>query len=197
MVTRILSIVTLLGALGLGYYLVNYLYGVIDEEDQIQRVEGDVIRKLTLLREAQEGHQKLTGHYQGNWDSLRMFIDEGLFPIVEVKETIFTLEYGADSIVIERDTIDYVSVKDSLFSAAELTFLDLSNLSRVPHPERMDINFKLQVDRIKRGNYFVDVIEVTDPNPFDRRRKEDSERRTRRPLRFGSLTEISTAGNWE
>jgi len=199
MVTRILTVVTLLIALGLAYYLVSDTYEVLDKEAEIQRVEQRVIQKLGLVREAQEGYQKLNGKYASTWDSLKSFIEAGEFPVVEVKETIFTLDYGADSVVITRDTLDFVPVIDSLFTEEELTVLDLQNLGFVHNPraENSVSPLILRTEMIERGNYFVPVIEVVDEKPFDRRRKDDNERRTRRPLRFGSLTEISTAGNWE
>lgn len=198
MVTRIVfTVLTLLIALGLAAYLIFDMYTVLDKENEIKRVEAKVIHKLELIREAEEGYQKLYGGYTNNWDSLRNFIKNDRFPIVEVKETIITLEYGADSVVIERDTIDYVNVVDSLYSEADLKALNLDRIQYVPNPLTDTVQFALQVESIKRGNYYVDVIKVADTKPFDRRRTEANERRIRRPLQFGSLTEISTAGNWE
>ena len=43
----------------------------------------------------------------------------------------------------------------------------------------------------------VDVIEVRDPNPINPIRKESNEQKARKPLRFGSRLDVSTAGNWE
>lgn len=197
MVTRILTIVSGILALALGAMFIYLMYDVVTTEDQILEVEGEVIQKLELIREAQDAHAKVTGHYTGSWDTLRTFVAEGEFPIVQVKETIITLAYGADSVVIERDTLGYASVKDSLFTPEELTFLDLENISRVPHPYTDTINFVLKVDRIDRSGHMVDVILVEDPYPFDKRRSYEEESPIRQPLRFGSLEEISTASNWE
>jgi len=55
----------------------------------------------------------------------------------------------------------------------------------------------LSPKRIDRNGVLVDVIEVVDPKPFNKARKESNEQKSRRPLRFGSLTDVSTAGNWE
>ena len=41
-----------------------------------------------------------------------------------------------------------------------------------------------------------DVVEVRNPKPFDPDRKESNEANINKPLRFGSRTSITTAGNW-
>ena len=43
----------------------------------------------------------------------------------------------------------------------------------------------------------IDVIEVRDTDPVDPTRKEDNDGRNRKPLRFGSRTDVTTSGNWE
>ena len=43
----------------------------------------------------------------------------------------------------------------------------------------------------------VNVVEVRNPKPFDPNRKETNEANINKPLRFGSRTSITTAGNWE
>ena len=43
----------------------------------------------------------------------------------------------------------------------------------------------------------LNVVEVRNPKPFDPNRKETNEANINKPLRFGSRTSITTAGNWE
>lgn len=43
----------------------------------------------------------------------------------------------------------------------------------------------------------VQVIEVIDPTPANPLRKESNDSKNKKPLRFGSRTDVSTAGNWE
>jgi hypothetical protein len=43
----------------------------------------------------------------------------------------------------------------------------------------------------------VNAIEVWNPSPIDPDRDEESEINIKKPLRFGSRTNITTAGNWE
>ncbi len=72
---------------------------------------------------------------------------------------------------------------------------DLSRLGEVPgNPGLM---FDIFVQKIDRNGVMVDVIEVKDPKPINPARKESNEQKTRKPLRFGSRTDVATAGNWE
>ena len=43
----------------------------------------------------------------------------------------------------------------------------------------------------------VDVVEVRDVAPVNPNRNEENEAKNRKPLRFGSRTDVTTAGNWE
>jgi hypothetical protein len=59
------------------------------------------------------------------------------------------------------------------------------------------LKFDLFADRINKNNLLVNVIEVRDIAPVNPKRKEDNEANNRKPLRFGSRSEVTTAGNWE
>jgi hypothetical protein len=73
--------------------------------------------------------------------------------------------------------------------------IDLTKLGEVPgNPGLM---FSIVTKRIDRNGQMVDVIEVKDPKPINPARRESNDQKTRKPLRFGSQTDVSTAGNWE
>lgn len=57
--------------------------------------------------------------------------------------------------------------------------------------------FDIFVKRIERSGIQVWVIEVKDPAPINPERREENEAKNRKPLRFGSRTDVTTAGNWE
>ncbi|NOT77123.1 MAG: hypothetical protein HOP08_19540 [Cyclobacteriaceae bacterium] len=72
---------------------------------------------------------------------------------------------------------------------------DLTKIGEVPgNPGLM---FDIYVKKIDRNGLMVDVIEVKDPKPINPARKDSNEQKTRKPLRFGSRTDVATAGNWE
>ncbi len=266
--TKILSIGFLIGSVALAWYLGSNIKETIDERELIAEREQAVIEKLMLIREAEIVYQEVNGNYTSDWDKLIDFIQNGRVPIVEKKETIITLSYGADSIIVTYDTLEIISAKEKIFKASynvnaanngtfagykvnigdrvrrgdvayelnqngkivghkfkdggrltsrvdisngtpvskgdllmtieETKFnpnIDLSKLSYVPGYD--NVQFDIFADEIEKGNVFVDVIEVKNPRPFDRTRSEDSEFANRRPLRFGSKTNVTTSGNWE
>lgn len=71
---------------------------------------------------------------------------------------------------------------------------DLSSLSTKPGT---DTKFDIFVGKVDRNGVMVDVIEVKDPSPDNPFRSESNEAKNRKPLRFGSKTDVSTSGNWE
>lgn len=194
-VTKILSIVFLLVAIGLGYYLYTRISIKIEEDNRIARIEAQVIQKLKMIREAQIAYQAIHGTYTSDWDKLISFIDTGKIYILQRKEIIETLAYGRDSVRIVTDTLGSVLVKDSLFSNTKYPNFNLERLPYIPGTENK--KFDIFADQIVRGGVEVDVIEVRDVDPVNPTRSEEHEAFNRKPLRFGSRTEVSTAGNWE
>ncbi|PIB35553.1 hypothetical protein BFP72_09195 [Reichenbachiella sp. 5M10] len=193
--TKIISVAFLVISLGLAYYLGDSIYKSIDESNRIERGEKAIIEKLTMIREAQIAYQAVNGQYTSDWAKLKSFVDSGQFYIVNKIEHIITLDYGADSVYVEIDTIGTVMVKDSVFSKKKFPKFDLATLDKVPGSETA--TFDMWADEIDKGGVKVDVVEVKSTAPINPARKEDNEARTKKPLRFGSRTNITTAGNWE
>ena len=72
--------------------------------------------------------------------------------------------------------------------------IDLSRIGFKPDSEE---KFEIFVSKVDKSGLMVQVIEVRDPKPDNPSRKESNEQKARKPLRFGSRTDVSTAGNWE
>jgi len=271
MKTRVFSIITLLIAVVLAYFLISNIKYAIDEEERISKSEGVVIGKLKLIREAEKAYQEVNNRYTNNWDSLINFIEHGKYYVTKRKEVIHLLEYGADSIEVVIDTIDiipakqYIFIKNhDVFAADNGDFIEffvkkgqeirkgqkmysmysatagkvVNQMSKISgvitsmenvaknkklakgeilfqvREEKFNPNtnisqlaiipltnpaakFDLFADRIEKNRLMVNVVEVRDIKPVDSRRKEDNEANNRKPLRFGSRTEVTTAGNWE
>ena len=191
--TKILTYVFLVIAIGLAAYLVNLIYSDIESKRRIAEVEARVVEKLKMIREAQIAYQAVHGQYTSDWDKLISFINNGKIYVVERREEIIPLDYGADSLVVHVDTLDAVNVRDSLFSRIKYPNLVIEDLPLIPESNK---KFEIFADKITKSGVTVDVIEVRDVDPIDKTRKEDSEIKNRRPLRFGSRTEITTSGNW-
>ncbi|MEQ9657698.1 MAG: hypothetical protein RLO00_06190, partial [Fulvivirga sp.] len=114
-VTKIISIVLLVLSLGLGYYLISSVKSTIDDQAMIAERESAVIEKLMLIREAEEVYLEVNGNYTSDWDKLIDFIENGKYPIIQKKERVVTLSYGADSSIITYDTLDIIPAKDRIF----------------------------------------------------------------------------------
>ncbi|MDQ3534469.1 MAG: hypothetical protein M3421_02455 [Bacteroidota bacterium] len=190
--TRILSIVFFVIAIGLGYYLFDRIKYKIDEEDRITRIENSIIQRLKMIRDAQIAYQAVNREYTDNWDQLIRFIENGRIYITQRRENIIQLEYGADSVVVQIDTLGSVAVRDSLFNERRYPNF---NLDRLPYIPGTDQRFDMYAGKIERqGGAQVDVFEVRDVAPVNPRRRVNNNERA---LRVGSRTEVTTSGNWE
>lgn len=184
---------TLLLAAGLAFFLVSRIKYSIDEEARINAAEDKVIEKLKMIRDAQIAFQSVNGKYANEWDSLLNFVENGNIFLIQRREETVLLDYGAEETTLYLDTLGSVTVIDSLFSS--IPNFKASNLIFVPGHE--NVKFEIWASKIEKGGVEVDVVEVRNPKPFDPNRKEANEANINKPLRFGSRTSITTAGNWE
>lgn len=198
-VSKIFTVVFIVSSLILAWVLFSSIKSSIDEEERIQTLEGKIVDKLVMIRDAQDAFKSVNGQYTSDWNKLVSFIDTGKFYIIDRKEVVIPLDYGADSIYVELDTIGTMSVMDSIFSTTKYPKFKLDQLAYVPVSEEgwENVKFKMWADKIDKSGVLVDVIEVWNPKPVDPTRKDSETRNSRRPLRFGSRTSVSTAGNWE
>ncbi len=193
---KILTTVFAITSVGLAYYLYYSINTTIKETKRIATMEAAIINQLKLIREAELGYKAVHGRYTSNWDSLLHFVDSGYFYITERIETVITLDYGADSTSVQIDTLGRVQVIDSLYGAHKYPNFQLAELPYVPGivPK---VKFLIWADEIKKANLLVSSVEVWNPSPINPNRDEESEINIKKPLRFGSRTNITTAGNWE
>lgn len=191
--TRIFTILLFVVAIGLGYFLTTSIKTDIDEENRIYNTEQRVIHKLKIIREAQIAYQTVHGRYTDNWDTLIHFMKNGQIPIVEKKEEVFMLAYGADSTHITYDTLGMVSVRDSIFNERQYPNLNPENLPYIPGSDGK--KFDLYAGTITKGTgATVNVVEVKDTHVINPARRKET---GLGPLRIGSKREATTQGNWE
>jgi hypothetical protein len=193
--TKILTLVIFLGALAVGYLLYDSIDSTIEKDREIKRVEAQVKKKLEMIRDAQIAYQSTYGDYADTWEKLISYVDSGNIWLIQRTETIKMLAYGAEESTISYDTLGSIPVKDSLFKKSQFPNFDPMKLPELPHaPGKY---FSLFAKDSIRSGVSVDYIEVVDTYPFDLTRTEDADIDNRRPLRFGSRTEITLAGNWQ
>lgn len=193
--TKILTYVFAVVSIALAWFLFSSIKTKIDEEERIATIEARVIEKLQMIRDGQMAFQAVNGKYTSNEKDLLAFLDTGSFYITERKETIHTLAYGADSISVQIDTLGTILVKDSLFTPQKWPNFNLSTLMFIPGSDGK--KFAMWADKIEKSGVMVDVVEVRSVAPVNPARKESNDANTKKPLRFGSRTQVTTAGNWE
>lgn len=194
--TKIVSVVMLVVWVSLAVFLVWSIKSSIDEAQRIENAEARIIEQLKMIREAEIAYMSVNGQYTSDWDKLLAFIDTGKFYLTERSETIIPQPYGKDSIYVEIDTLGTKAVVDSLFGNNKWPRFNLATLPYVPGVEPA-VKFDVWADKILKAGLMVNAIEVKNPRPVDPTRDEESEYNTRKPLRFGSRTSVTTAGNWE
>jgi len=170
-----------------------------------------VINRLKEIRTAQIAYKDVNGVYSDNFDSLVNFIDNGIFTLIEKRDSSY-LEYDRtyriDMLkeITVIDTLGTVNVKDSLFSDNE----DYYNMSKIPIAG-IDAEFSIDADVIIKNsgsvNYNVPVFEVKVSKNiilFDQNKdllKQENETISVDGVNgpeiiLGSLSNVSTNGNW-
>lgn len=190
--TRILSIVFLLGALVLAYMLYDSVDSVVEKEKEIARTEARVIEKLQMLRDAQIAYVASNGAYANNWNELKKFIEEGQIWLIQRSETTKLLDYGKEEITVTFDTLGSVNVIDSLFNERKYPEFNLTALNVVPGSG--GLTFEFFSDKVERNQREIPVFEIRDPEPVNPKRRVNNKEKA---LRVGSRTDSSTSGNWE
>ncbi len=167
---------------------------------------ADVIDRLKEIRTAQIAHKDVKGFYANNFDSLIKFIDNGIFTLIEKRDSSY-LEYDRtyriDMLreIIVIDTLGFVPVKDSLFKT-----VNYNDFEKVP-VDGVDAKFNLKAQIIDKNGYKVPVFEVKvakDIILYDQNNdlvKQENETVSVDGVNgpeiiLGSLSNVSTNGNW-
>ena len=195
----------------LSIFFASQIYSSINGPIKFNQVKNErytkVIDTLKDIRTAQIAHKDVNGFYENNFDSLVNFIDNGIFTLIEKRDSSY-LEYNRTYRIdmlkeIEIvDTLGFVSVKDSLFGNNE----SYKMMAKVPI-NGTDSEFSIKADIIDKNGYQVPVFEVKvkkDIVLFDQNKDLlDQENKVisvdgvnGSEIILGSMTDVSTSGNW-
>ena len=195
----------------LSIFFASQIYSSINGPIKFNQVKNDrytkVIDRLKDIRSAQIAHKDVNGFYANNFDSLVSFIDNGIFTLIEKRDSSY-LEYNRTYRIdmlkeVEIvDTLGFVSVRDSLFGNTE----SYKMMAKVPIAGT-DSEFSINADIIDKNGYQVPVFEVKvrkdivlfDQNKdlLDQENKVISVDAVNGPeIILGSMTDVSTSGNW-
>ena len=195
----------------LSIFFASQIYSSINGPIKFNKVKNErytqVINRLKDIRNAQIAHKDVNGFYANNFDSLVSFIDNGIFTVIEKRDSSY-LEYNRTYRIdmlkeVEIvDTLGFVPVKDSLFGDNE----SYKMMAKVPI-EGTDSEFSIKADIIDKNGYQVPVFEVKvkkdivlfDQNKdlLDQENKVISVDGVNGPeIILGSMSDVSTSGNW-
>jgi len=195
----------------LSFFFTYKIYDSINGPIKFNEVKNeryaDVIDRLKDIRLAQIAHRDVRGAFSNNFDSLVKFIDEGIFTLIEKRDSSYMeydRNYRIDMLreVIVIDTLGFVPVKDSLFKNS----MRYKDLEIVP-VEGVDAKFQLKAEIINKNNYKVPVFEVkVAKNIILHDQDQDLVKQENETVSvdgvngseiiLGSLTDVSTNGNW-
>lgn len=187
----IIQIVLAVISLVLVYYIYRGIQGPIRFKAEVQKRTEVVVDKLKDIRDAQIAFRNVNGHFTASFDTLIDFINTGKIPIIKLtadpKDTTFTKMFV--------DTVGYTLVIDSIFK--NKPDFQTQELRYIPFSDGEE--FSMQAGTAVKGNVTVNVIEVMAANKhflkgLDLKRNHlDPEE----GLKFGSMVDPTTDGNWE
>ena len=202
-----IQVVLWIASIFFAYKIYDSISGPIKFKQIKNERYAKVINRLKDIRKAQIAHKDVNGFYANNFDSLVSFIDNGIFTVIEKRDSSY-LEYNRTYRIdmlkeVEIvDTLGFVSVKDSLFGDNE----SYKMMAKVPI-DGTDSEFSIKADIIDKNGYQVPVFEVKvkkdivlfDQNKdlLDQENKVVSVDGVNGPeIILGSMSDVSTSGNW-
>ena len=223
---RIMMIAGTVVAVWLGYEVFYSVDEEIQFRELKTQVDAETIQALKDIRDAQEAHQQIYGVFCDDFDSLQRFIYEPVVPVSfnmgSFNDTLPESKSAELGLILtraelpavaeemglsEEGLIDLIAADSSTYKVRDVIYTTFYNENFTPEIRiakrlpRVAIDslwfnslsgerFRLEVDSVESGGVLQSTILVKDPTPFGREKvKKDT-------LRFGSLTEAHTDGNW-
>jgi hypothetical protein len=194
----------------LGYKTFMSVYGEIQFNKIKDQRYAKVIENLIDIRDSQLAHRTVKGQFAGNWENLVRFIDTDSFTITQRRDTSIldveaTRRFGGvetfkDIVVI--DTLDFVSVRDSLFGA-DPRFKTMMNLP----VGKEGAKYELKAGVLDQNDMKIPVFEVRAPKELvlfgletylinKEKQVQSVDGVNGDAIKVGSMDEVNTNGNW-
>ncbi len=203
----VIQIVLWVVCIGLGYLIYQSVNAPIEFKKIKQERYAKVISSLKDIRNSQEAYKTVNGKFANDFNSLISFVDTGRYTITQQRDSSymeFDKTYGIDLLKEVKiiDTLGFVSVKDSLFKNDDR----YKTMMNVPYAKNGE-KFEMKASIIEKSGYRAPVFEakvkkdiVLHDQPQDLLARENTyvsvEEVNGSEIRVGSLTEVSTNGNW-
>ncbi len=194
----------------LGYKTFMSVYGEIQFNKVKDQRYAQVIDNLIDIRDSQLAHRTVTGQFTDSWDKLVKFIETDSFTITQRRDTSVldveaTRRFGGVETfkdIVMIDTLDFVSVRDSLFGADD-RYKTMMNLP----VGKEGAKFEIKAGTIVEHDIRIPVFEVRAPKKLilDGQNayliaKENLvvsvDGVNGDALKVGSMENVNTNGNW-
>ncbi len=191
----------------LGYMIYRSVTGPIEFKKVKQERFSKVISVLKDIRNSQEAYKTVNGKFANDFNSLIAFVDTGNYTITQRRDSSymeFDKTYGIDLLkeITIIDTLGTIAVKDSIFKGDDR----YKTMMNVPYAQGGE-KFEMKADVIDKSGYTAPVFEakvkkdiILYDQPKDLLSRENAhisvEEVNGAEIKVGSLTDVSTNGNW-
>lgn len=194
----------------LGYFIVMSVYNEIKFHNIKQDRYAAVIKKLVDIRDSELAYKEVKGDFTGNYDSLVKFIETGKFAIIERRDSTVideekTKAYGGIKYTKEItivDTLDFVSVKDSLFKQST-RYKTMMNIPFAKEGTKFELKAGMAGEEGKKLPVFEAVAwkkDILYDQPKELVKIEENafsvEEINGDAIKIGSMEEVKVNGNW-
>jgi hypothetical protein len=203
----IFQIILWIACIVLGYLIYRSVTGPIEFKKIKQERFNKVISVLKDIRNSQEAYKTVNGKFANDFNSLIAFVDTGKYTITQQRDSSymeFDKTYGIDLLqeITIIDTLGFIAIKDSLFKG-DTRYKTMMN---VPYAQNNE-TFEMKAAIIEKSGYKAPVFEakvkkdiILYDQPKDLLARENVqisvEEVNGTEIKVGSLTEVSTNGNW-
>ncbi len=191
----------------LGYKVYNSIDSSVAFQD-IKKVRFALaVEKLKDIRKLQLAHKEIEGGYASSFESLIQFADTAQFKIIQRRDSSFTrydrayrIDRTIDTVVV--DILGYESVKDSLFKNST-AYKNLGSVTvkgkQAPITLKTSVVVKNETEypTFKASISKRSLLFDQDDHYIEEEEQQESLEEVKgEEIRVGSLSEISTNGNW-
>ncbi|KQC31625.1 hypothetical protein AAY42_05550 [Flagellimonas eckloniae] len=206
-VKPVLIIVFGLLSIFLGYKIYQSINAPIEFNKVRKERFSQVIAKLKDIRDSQEAYKTVNGRFAKDFNSLIKFVDTGSYTITQQRDSsfmrfdkVYQIELQKDTVII--DTLGFEKVRDSIFKGDDR----YKTMMEVPYAQGGE-KFEMKADIIDKQGYKAPVFEakikknvVLYDQPADLLARENAHQSVEEvngtEIKVGSLTDVSTNGNW-
>ena len=203
----IISILLLVLTIFLGYKIYDGIMKPINFNINKKVKYAKVIKQLKIIRDAQVAHYEVNGNYTANKEGLIQFIDSAKYAITESRDTILKVNKGNRwnplIIDVEKKVIDTIGYEPILNNFKDR---DYKNMFKVPGLEGKE--FDLEIGTVEKVQGLLvptfqaktdkySILKGEDPSLIKQEVEAvESVEIKGEYVSVGSLTEVSTGGNW-